>query len=60
MKSKEPSQDIDDILLDEKSAEPDLHKSFVKESERYKELYNHLSKLSIFYGDYYIFESIVL
>ena len=25
--------------------EPDLHTSFVKESERYKELYNHLSKL---------------
>lgn len=40
--------------------EPDLHTSFVKESERYKELYTHLSKLSIFYGDYYIFESIVL
>ena len=40
--------------------EPDLHTSFVKESERYKELYNHLSKLSIFYENYYIFESIVL
>ena len=40
--------------------EADLHTSFVKESERYKELYTHLSKLSIFYENYYIFESIVL
>lgn len=39
---------------------PSNNKAFVEESEQYKELYNHISKLSVFYKDDNIFDNIAL